>query len=183
MLLLITTTVVLFVMALGAVFIVLQKIRTNGNSVPAEVLRECSVERYRPMLWLLDTSDCESIIAIAPEHSRLLRRRCRAERRSLFRIYLREMGADHARIVGAIRCVLVESQSDRPDLAKALYHCQLKFALAMVSVQFRLLLHAMGTGTIEARSLVAAIESIQLQLQDMVFVQTVMFGRGIKQTA
>ena len=183
MLLLITTTVVFFVMALGAVFIVLQKIRTNGTSVPAEVLRECSVERYRPMLWLLDTSDCESIIAIVPEHSRLLRRRFRAERRSLFRIYLRDLGADHARIVGAIRNVLVESQCDRPDLAKALYRCQLIFTLAVISIEFRLLLHAMGIGTIEARSLVAAVESIQLQLQDMMFVQTVMYGRGIKQTA
>ena len=160
-----------FLMAFAVVFMVLQKIQTD-HSVPAELLsQESLVERYRPMFRLLDESDCEFIASEFPGSSEL--RRFRAERRSLFRVYLRNLGADHARIVGAIRDLLVQSQLDRPDLAKALYRCQWMFALAMISVEFKLFLHALGIGTVDVRSLVAAVEGLQFQLQDMVFVQAV----------
>jgi hypothetical protein len=160
-----------FLMAFAVVFMVLQKIQTD-QSVTTELLsQESLVERYRPMFRLLDESDCEFIASELPGSSEL--RRFRAERRSLFRVYLRNLGADHARIVGAIRDLLVQSQLDRPDLAKALYRCQCMFALAMISVEFKLFLHALGIGTVEVRSLVAAVESLQLQLQDLVFVQAV----------
>jgi hypothetical protein len=165
------TMAVLFVMALGGVLMVLQKIQAD-NSVPAEILsQDCLAARYRPMFRLLDESDCGFIAAGFPGSSNL--RRFRAERRSLFRVYLNNLGADHARIVGAIRNLLVQSQLDRPDLAKALFRCQLMFALAMISVEFKLQLHAMGIGSVDVRSLVAAVEGLQLQLQDMVFVQAV----------
>ena len=171
MMLLLTAMGALFIIALTAVFMVLQKIQTD-NSVPAEILsQDCLGARYRPMFRLLDESDCGFVAAGFPGSSNL--RRFRAERRSLFRVYLRNLGADHARIVGAIRNLLVQSQMDRPDLAKALYRCQLMFAMAMVSVEFKLVFHALGIGTVDVHSLVAAVEGLQLQLQDMVFVQAV----------
>ena len=171
MTLLIITMAAFFLLALAMVFMVLQKVQTD-NSVPAEVLsQDCLTARYRPMFRLLDESDCGFIASGFPGRANL--RRFRAERRSLFRVYLRNLGADHARIVGAMRELLVQSQMDRPELAKALYRCQLMFALAMISVEFKLLLHAMGIGTVDVRSLVAAVEGLQLQLQDMVFVQAV----------
>jgi hypothetical protein len=171
MMLLMITMAAFFLMALALVFMVLQKIQTD-NSVPAEVLsQDCLTARYRPMFRLLDESDCGFIAAGFPGSSNL--RRFRAERRSLFRVYLRNLGADHSRIVGAIRDLIVQSQLDRPDLAKALFRCQLMFALAMISVEFKLQLHTLGIGTVDVRSLVAAVEGLQLQLQDMVFVQAV----------
>jgi hypothetical protein len=171
MILLTATLATFFVIALALVFMVLQKIQTD-NTVPAELLSQESLgARYRPMFRLLDESDCGFIASGFPGNSNL--RRFRAERRSLFRVYLRNLGADHARIVGAIRDLLVQSQLDRPDLAKALYRCQLMFAMAMIMVEFKLQLHALGIGTVDVRSLVAAVEGLQLQLQDMVFVQAV----------
>jgi hypothetical protein len=159
------------VMAFAIVFMVLQKIEPD-QSMPVDILSHDSLsDRYRPMFRLLDESDCEFIAAGFPGSSEL--RRFRAERRSLFRVYLRNLGADHARIVGAIRNLLVESQLDRPDLVKLLYRCQFMFTLAMVSVEFKLFLHALGIGSVDVRSLVAAVEGLQLQLQDMVFVQAV----------
>ena len=161
----------LFLMALALVFMVLQKIQSD-DSVPAEILsQDCLAARYRPMFRLLDESDCGFVASGFPDGNHL--RRFRAERRALFRVYLRNLGVDHARIVGAIRDLLVQSQLDRPDLAKALYRCQLMFALAMLSVEFKLQLHALGIGSVDVRSLVAAVEGLQLQLQDMVFVQAV----------
>jgi hypothetical protein len=167
----ITTVAAFSLMALAVVLMVLQKIQTD-DSVPAEILsQDCLTARYRPMFRLLDESDCGFVATGFPGNSNL--RRFRAERRKLFRVYLRNLGDDHARIVGAIRNLLVDSELDRPDLAKALYRCQLMFSLAMLSVEFKLQLHALGIGTVDVRSLVAAVEGLQLQLQDMVFVQAV----------
>lgn len=158
-------------MASAVVVIVLHNVRTD-TAVPVDSLsQDCLADRYRPMFRLLDESDCDFIAGGFPGSSEL--RRFRTERRSLFRVYLRNLGADHARIVGAIRDLLVESQLDRPDLVKVLYRCQLMFALAMLSVEFKLLLHSWGIGTVDVRSLVGAVEGLQLQLQDMVFVQAV----------
>lgn len=162
---------VFLLMAVAVVFMVLQKIGPD-RSAPVEMVSQQSLtDRYRPMLRLLDESDCEFVAAGFPGGSEL--RRFRADRRSLFRVYLRNLGADHARIVGAMRNLIVESQLDRPDLVKLLYRCQCMFALAMISVEFKLFLHALGVGTVDVRSLVAAVEGLQLQLQDMVFVQAV----------
>jgi hypothetical protein len=83
------------------------------------------------------------------------------------------LAADHARIVGAIRELLAQSDLDRPDLAKALYRCQFVFALAMLSVEWNLLRHALGVGTVDVQALVGAVEGLQVQLQDMLFVQAV----------
>src|SRR5215469_12048681 len=149
MMLLMITIGAFFLLTLVLVLMVIQKIQTD-HSVPAEVLsQDCLTARYRPMFRLLDESDCGFIASGFPGRANL--RRFRAARRSLFRVYLRNLGADHARIVGAMRELLVQSQMDRPELAKALYRCQLMFALAMISVEFKLQLHAMGLGTVDVR--------------------------------
>jgi len=161
----------LFLMAFAVLFMVLKKTQA-GDPDPAEILSpECLLERYRPMFRLLDESDCEFIASGFPGGSEL--RRFRAERRSLFRIYLRDLGVDHSRIVDGIRDLLIRSQLDRPDLAKALYRCQWRFASAMISVESKLLLHVLGIGTVDVRSLVAAVECLQTQLQGLGFVQAV----------
>jgi hypothetical protein len=171
MTLLIVVIAALAVLVLAMVFMVLQKIQAD-DSAPSDLLSQESLSaRYRPMFRLLDESDCGFVASGFPGNTNL--RRFRAERRSLFRVYLRNLGSDHARIVRAIRDLLVQSQQDRPDLAKALFRCQMMFGLAMLSVEFKLVLHTMGLGTVDVRSLVTAVEGLQLQLQDMVFVQAV----------
>jgi hypothetical protein len=108
-----------------------QTILTDTSS-SAEVPQERSAGHYRPMFRLFDESNFEYIIPAGyPRRARLLRR-FRSERRSLFWIYLCELRADHARIVTAIRSLLIESQVDRPDLAITLYRCQFTFALTIV---------------------------------------------------
>lgn len=171
MTLIIIPTAALLLMVLVAVGLALRKIQAD-NSVPAEVLsQDCLAARYRPMFRLLDESDCGFIASGFPGKANL--RRFRAERRALFRVYLRNLGADHRRIVGAIRDLLVQSQNDRPDLAKALFRCQVMFTMAMLGVELKLQFHALGIGTVDVSNLVAAVEALQLQLQDMVFVSKV----------
>jgi hypothetical protein len=176
MLLPLILTSALLLSALAAFAVVLRKIHTGNVAADDDVRQDFSVERYRPMFRLLDESDCEFIHSGFPRRAQLLRH-FRAERRSLFRVYLHDLAADHTRIVRAMRNLLVESNLDRPDLAKALYRCQFMFGLAMVSIEFSLLRHAMGIGTVDVRSLFSAVEGLQLQLQDMAFVQAVGYGQ------
>ncbi len=167
----IITIAVLFVVALTLI-VAFRPILTD-TSISAEVSQERSADHYRPMFRLFDESNFEYFIPAGyPRRARLLRR-FRAERRSLFRIYLCDLRADHARIVTAIRSLLIESQVDRPDLAITLYRCQFTFALAIVSIEFKLLLHVTGFGSVDARAMVAAMQGLQLQLQDMMFVRAV----------
>jgi hypothetical protein len=168
MMLLIILAAMFSLMALVVMGRTLHNIRAD-RSGPAESLRESAAVRYRPMFWLLDESDCQLASAVFPGNSQL--RRVRSERRSLFRIYLRDLGADHARIVREIREVLVESGRDLPDLAKAMYRSQATFFLAMMSIELELQFHALGVGTVDARSLIAAVDGLQLHLQDLVFVR------------
>jgi hypothetical protein len=51
--------------------------------------------------------------------------------------------------------------------------CQLMFELAIVSIEYKLLLHATGVGTVDVKSLVAAVAGLQCQLQDMMFARAV----------
>lgn len=163
--------VAFIVMAFAVSFMLFYRISPD-QVVPVDMLSQDSLlDRYRPMFRLLDESDCELVASGIPSGVEL--RRFRAERRSLFRVYLRNLGADHARIVEAMRNLLVESQMDRPDLVKLLYRCQIMFRVAMMSVEFKLFLHALGIGTVDVRSLVSTVENLQIQLQDMVFVQAV----------
>ena len=167
---LLTVLATTFLMTLVVIGRALQNIQTD--KLPAETLHQNSVTaRYRPLLWLLDEADYQLTAAIFPGESQL--RRIRSGRRASFRLYLRNLGADHTRIVGAIREILVQSPRDLPDLAKALYRSQLTFFLAMMLIEVKLQLHALGVGTVNARSLVAAVASLQLKLDDLVFIQAV----------
>lgn len=169
MILLILVTM-FFLMMLVVMGRTLHNILRSDHSVPVEVLsRDSIAARYRPMLWLLDESAYKLTAAVFPGNSW----RIRSERRSLFRVYLRDLGTEHAQIVYAIREVLVQSERDLPNLAKALYRRQITFLLAMVLIEFKLQLHAWGIGKVDARSLIAALDALQLQLQDLVFIQAV----------
>ncbi len=170
--------VILFLLALvilgflAALFVVCFRLqKTQAGSVSAGTPEPFSAARYRPMVRLLDESDF-GLVARAPGHSRLLLR-FRSERRSLFRTYLRDLRSDQAAILHSIRNLLVESRIDRPELAIALYRCQVMFTMALVSIECKLLLHATGFGTVKVDSLVAAVDRLQCQLQDMVFVRAV----------
>jgi hypothetical protein len=143
----------------------------RDNAPPEPLTDESLAARYRPMFRLLDEADCNTVNG--GFHSRISLWRFRFERRSLFRAYLLNLGADHARIVAAIRDLLVQSELDRPDLAKALCQCRIRFAMSMFSVECNLLRHTLGIGTVDVRGLVNAVEGLQVQFQDMLFVQAV----------
>jgi hypothetical protein len=125
---------------------------------------EFRMDRYRPMERLLDESDFE-FLASQPGYTPSLGRRLRSERRKIFRSYLRCMKKDFDRICLAFNLVMVHSAQDRSELAGMLMKQRVRFALSMLAVQGRLVLHTIGIGTVDVRGVVAPLEAIQFQVR------------------
>ncbi len=64
--------------------------------------------------------------------------------------------------------MVMYSAQDRPDLAGILYKQQAMFAWGMLAVQGHLILHTFGLGTVDVSGLVHAMESMRLELRQMI---------------
>jgi hypothetical protein len=113
-------------------------------------------DRYRPMLRLLSDSDLNFAgVNVA------LRNRIRSQRREMFRGYLRCLARDYGILLSGIRTIMVESNVDRPDLAKALAKNRTMFALALCRIEVNLQLHALGMGNVDVSGLVDALGALR----------------------
>jgi len=113
-------------------------------------------DRYRPMLRLLSDTDLD----FAAENP-ILRSKVRAQRREIFRDYLRCLTKDYARLLFGLRGLMVEAAADRPDLAKALAKNRMMFAWALCRIEFHLQLHALGVGKVDVTGLVGALDALR----------------------
>src|SRR5262249_826354 len=102
-----------------------------------------SVEKYHPMDRLLRAAHV-NFLSAQPGYSRALGRRFRRERRRIFRGYLRAIKLDFSRISTALNLVVVNAAEDRADLAAGLIRQRFLFAVGMLAVEGRLLLHTAG---------------------------------------
>lgn len=123
-----------------------------------------SIDRYRPMERLFSEKDYR-FLADQPGYSPRLARRLRAERRHIFRQYLRSLGRDFNRLHTAARFLVLQAPEDRPDLVVALFRQRMGFRYAMAMVHCSLTLQALGIGTVDVRGLVRAIEQMGEQFR------------------
>jgi hypothetical protein len=137
--------------------------RTGLEVAPDDGLA-LQAERYRPMERLLLEDDFV-FLARQRGFSRRAGRRFRRQRRSIFRGYLRSLKGDFGRIFLACQTLAVHSAEDRGDLAARLIRLRLSFALGMLAVEARLILHAAGVGTVDVRPLVDSLETVQAQVR------------------
>lgn len=133
--------------------------RQRVQSSSPESWQSFSVEKYRPMERLLSGEDDEFLASQAGYDPRILHR-LRRERRTIFRSYLRSLIRDFNRVYAALKVVLLHAAEDRPDLASALLKQRLIFAGAVAAVEGRLILHALGFGTVDARGLVESLDRL-----------------------
>lgn len=168
------TAMTIFLIILAALAVcVLAVIRKLAGPTVSECnpewFNEFSVARYRPMLRLLDDADCrflESQPGITPATIR----RLRAERRQIFRSYLRSLIRDFHRLHMAARMVLVYSTDDRSDLAATLMRQRVYFMFGVLSIEARLLLHTVGIGTVDVRNLIGSLEAMRLNVSNFAAV-------------
>jgi hypothetical protein len=137
--------------------------RTNPEAALDQSL-VLSLDKYRPMERLLLEDDFR-FLASQSGFSAQLGRRFRSQRRRIFRGYLTNLKRDFGRVSVALQTLIVHSAEDRGELASALIRQRLMFALGMLAIEGRLLLHAAGVGTVDVRGLVESLETMQGQIQ------------------
>ena len=132
-------------------------------------LEECLVlspGKYGPMGRLLQKDDF-LFLSRQAGYSERLGRRFRMERRRVFRAYLRCLRKDFARVSLTFHTLILHSAEDRGDLAAALVRQRLLFAVGMLAVEGRLLLHAAGLNaiTVDVSGMVESLETMQSQMR------------------
>jgi hypothetical protein len=149
--------------------LLLRKMAVSGSSLPltADWIDELSIERYRPMIRLLDGEDLE-FLRSQPGFTPEMATKLRVQRCQIFRAYLQCLNADFGRVCTAIKVLMLQSRDDRPDLAAALVRYQARFVLSMALIQFRVVLFRWGLGAVDVSSLVQIFDRISLELRSMV---------------
>lgn len=150
-----------------SVVLVGRKLVGDAN-LPAEPdwIQELSPQRYRPLERLLDEREYSRLKthpAITPKMLRSMRSR----RIRIFRGYLSCLSVDYGRVCKTVKLLMVQSPQDRPDLAGLLVRQHVTFSIRLAMAEFCLTLHALGIGGMEASKLVAALESMRLELNGL----------------
>ena len=145
------------------------KVGSGGRCLPvtSEWIDDLSLDRYRPMLHMLDSGDI-AFLRSQPGFTPDMATKLRTQRTQIFRGYLRSLETDFGRICSALKVVMLQSQHDRPELAEALLRQQVTFACAMLSVRAHLCLYSLGICGVEVSNLVKIFDSMRLELRTMV---------------
>ena len=147
--------------------------RSHPDENPAVELDEgsldgFSIEAYRPMERLFDETDFE-FLASQPGYDPSIARKLRAERRRIFRGYLRCLISDFNRLVHLAQLAMVHSSEDRPDLARAIFRLRLNFFWNVANAEVRLALAPLPLGSINAPRLIGCLTSLRENLEESKF--------------
>ena len=115
------------------------------------------------MLRLLNEDDI-CFLRSQPGGSSALVRRLRRQRYRVFCSYLSSLQRDFHRGCEMLTFLLLQSQSDRRDIFRALFFSRVKFSLAVVRVHWRLLLYRWDIAPVPAGHLMDLFECLRLEL-------------------
>src|ERR1700730_17892481 len=113
--------------------------RPDQTTCNLEWLDSLSLEKYAPMQLLFYTGDVE-LLSSQPGYRPEIGKRLMAERRKVFRGYLRLLILDFNQLIGLGKLMVVYAAEDRAELARALWRHQISFYFAVVAVQCKLAL-------------------------------------------
>ena len=153
----------------STIALILRQISSKGQSLPAtaEWIDELSIDRYRPMLRLLDNSDLD-FLKSQPGFNPGMAARLRKHRCQIFVGYLKCLDADFKRTCSALKLLMIQSHYDRRDLASDLIRAQMKFALGIMIVRFRVTLYRFGLAGVDVRGLVKLFDGLRVELRTIV---------------
>jgi hypothetical protein len=160
---------VLSTFALIAMIVVIRRVGSAGRDLPvtAEWIADLSIERYRPMLRLLDAEDIE-FLRSQPGYNPRMASRLRVQRARIFSGYLRCLSNDFSRICAALNLVMAQSRHDRPELAAVLMRQKATFAYGIISAYGRLALYRWGLCSVDVTSLVSCFDGMCQELRQLV---------------
>jgi hypothetical protein len=124
---------------------------------------EASLDRYRPMVRLLDSEDLK-FLASRPGYRPELGARMRKSRRRIFRMYLAELSADFQFLHAAARRMVAEAPEQHADLVPILMRQQVAFWRSLAAIEVRLALSWAGLAPVDATGLLRIVGELQQAL-------------------
>lgn len=157
-----------FLLSLAAAMLLLfgqyRAARRAAASLNADWLYQLSVDRYRPMLRLLDEDDF-LLLRSQPGFTPEMTERVRLQRCQIFRQYLGSLNSDFKRIVMLLKMLMAQSSQDRPELARLLVRMQILFALGMLLIRLRLFLYRWGLAKVNISPLIGMFDFVRDKLR------------------
>ena len=158
---------VMFLLALEAAVLLLfrqyRAVRRDAVCLSPDWLFQLSLDRYRPMLRLLDEHDF-LLLRSQPGFTPDMTKRVRLQRCQIFRQYLVSLNGDFQQIVKSLRMLMAQSSQDRPDLARVLVRMQILFALGMLLIRLRLVLYRWGLAKVDISPLIGMFDFVRDKL-------------------
>ena len=115
------------------------------------------------MLRLLSEDDLDSVRSDRNRDNKKVMRRFRAERAAIFQGYLRCISRDYGRLLSGLRLMAVQSDTDRPDLARAILGNRMYFAGALCRLDGMVLLYRFGIRGVDVSGLVESLDVLSAQ--------------------
>lgn len=140
--------------------------RFDAQQCTAEWLDSFSVKSYAPMERLLGNSDLV-FLASQPGYRPTIGKRLMAERRKIFRAYLRLLVRDFNQLIGIGKLMVVYSDRDQLQFARSLRRQQVTFYARLGALQLQLALYPLGWTTVDAGGLLAALGDMQAKVQQL----------------
>jgi hypothetical protein len=126
-------------------------------------LEEFSIAKYRPMMRLLAEEDY-AFLAGQSGFDEKISSNLRAERRRIFRAYLRSLVRDFNRLHYCAKLMATHSTEDRSDVLTMLVKQRVAFSFALAAVECRLIVHTLGFGPVEVRNLISTLDQSRMLL-------------------
>ncbi len=137
--------------------------KKSGRPVGAEWLAEMSMERYKPMLRLLDPADSK-FLADQPGCTPAMIRRLRDQRCHDFARFVAALSSDFDRAM-LFAAAVAAQKGGRPELPSVCARAGRQFAQRRFVVQFRLALYRrFGVGSVQGDRLLALFERVGVEL-------------------
>jgi hypothetical protein len=140
--------------------------RFDAQQCTAEWLDRFSVKSYAPMERLLDSNDL-AFLASQPGYRPEIGKRLMAERRKIFRAYLRLLVRDFNQLIGIGKLMVVYSNLDQHEFARSLGRQQVQFYARVCALHVQLALHPLGWTSVDARDLLAALGDMRTKVRQM----------------
>jgi len=137
---------------------------TPPRLTPGEGPNEERIENYTPMLRLLDLQELE-FLRRQPGFTPATERRLRQQRAALFSFYLKSLEADFRDACAALKVVMVQSPTDRHDLASMVLRNQVKFAYRASVLRFQVVLYRYGIGKVDVSGVFQPFDALWDMLQ------------------
>jgi hypothetical protein len=152
-----------------AIVVLYRQLTAPSRTLPltTDWLAEISPDRYRPMLRVLDDQDVQ-FLRTQPGFTVDMERNLRAQRSQIFNGYLKSLESDFQRICTALKLVMVQSRTDRPELSSALLKAQFSFGFGVMMVRCHLALYRWNMAHVDVSPVVQLFEGMRVELRSFV---------------